>query len=103
MKQAISVSLGSDVRDADAKIELLGQNVELRREGYNGSVERVAARFAELDGKVDALGVGGIDLWLHSATRKYPLNSAYRLIKQVNRTPVVDGSGLAFSRKKVLH
>lgn len=94
MKQAVSVSLGSDVRDAEAEIKLLGRQVLLRREGWNGSVDRVASRFAELDGCVDALGVGGIDLWVFSANRKYQLNSAHRLIKQVRQTPIVDGSGL---------
>ncbi|MFT5194580.1 MAG: hypothetical protein ACI9EW_000746 [Cellvibrionaceae bacterium] len=94
MKQAVSVSLGSDIRDASAEIELLGQKLLLRREGWNGSVDQVTARFTELDGQVDALGVGGIDLWVYSASRKYPLNSAHKLIKQVKHTPVVDGSGL---------
>ena len=94
MKKAVSVSLGSTSRDACAEIELMGVAVSLKREGWNGSVEDVARRFAELDGGVDALGVGGIDLWVHSATRQYPLISAHKLIKQVGRTPVVDGSGL---------
>ena len=100
MKQAVSVSLGSDLRDANAKIELLGQEVILRREGWNGSVDQVAARFAELDGQVDALGVGGIDLWVYSATRKYPLISAHKLIQGVNQTPIVDGSGLKHTLEK---
>lgn len=94
MKQAVSVSLGSDVRDASAEIELLGQKLQLRREGWNGSIEAVTKRFKELDGQVDAFGVGGIDLWVYSATRQYRLNSAHKLIKHVQHTPVVDGSGL---------
>ncbi len=94
MKQAISVSLGSDRRDASATIDLLGSRVTLRREGWNGSVEEVAQRFKQLDGTVDAFGVGGIDLWVYSATRKYPLLSAHKLIQGVHKTPVVDGSGL---------
>ncbi|MFK7803958.1 MAG: quinate 5-dehydrogenase [Anaerolineae bacterium] len=94
MKVAVSVSLGSKVRDAEAEIELLGQKLLLRREGWNGSVEQVTQRFKELDGQVDAFGVGGIDLWVYSASKKYPLNSAHKLIRYVDKTPVVDGSGL---------
>ena len=94
MKQAVSVSLGSDVRDAHAEIKLLGKTLTLRREGWNGSVANVTRRFGELDGHVDAFGVGGIDLWVYSATRQYPLKSAHKLITNVQKTPVVDGSGL---------
>ncbi len=94
MKQAVSVSLGSDKRDASATISLLGERVTLRREGWNGSVDQVKQRFADLDGTVDAFGVGGIDLWVHSATKTYPLRSAHDLIQGVKQTPIVDGSGL---------
>lgn len=94
MKHAVSVSLGSSERDKAVEIELLGQPVCLERQGTDGDVEKATARFTELDGKVDALGVGGIDLWIEMDDKKHPIYAAHKLIKNVRQTPVVDGSGL---------
>jgi hypothetical protein len=43
---------------------------------------------------VDALGVGGVDLYLRLKGREYPLRSALKLVQDVHQTPVVDGRGL---------
>lgn len=94
MKRAVSVSLGTAKRNKRVAIELLGETVLAEREGTDGDIDRAAARFAELDGKVDALGVGGIDLWVDMAGKKYPLYAAHRLVRHVRLTPVVDGGGL---------
>ncbi len=50
--------------------------------------------YCELDGKVDAFGVGGIDLYIHALKRDYPLYAGLKLIRDVATTPVVDGGGL---------
>jgi hypothetical protein len=50
--------------------------------------------FAELDGEVDALGVGGVDIYLRLGGREYPLRAALKLVQDVSQTPVVDGRGL---------
>lgn len=94
MKQAISVSLGSSDRDKRVEVELLGQSVVIAREGTDGDIEKATARFTELDGQVDALGVGGIDLWVQMGEKRYPLYAAHKLIRNVQQTPVVDGAGL---------
>ncbi len=94
IKQAVSVSLGSRTRDAESEINLLGQTVRLRREGWDGDVAQVTARFAALDGRVEAFGVGGIDLWIYANGRRYKLHAAHKLITQVHQTPIVDGGGL---------
>jgi hypothetical protein len=94
MKRAVSVSLGSSKRNKEVEIELLGEKISLAREGTDGDIERATARFTELDGEVDALGVGGIDLWVDVYGQKYPLHAAHKLVRHVHRTPVVDGSGL---------
>jgi hypothetical protein len=94
MKEAISVSLGSSVRDKRVEIELDGAPVILERRGADGDAQRAAALFSALDGQVDALGVGGIDLWLTVNGRRYPLHAGHRLVAGVRQTPVVDGSGL---------
>lgn len=94
MKQAVSVSLGSSTRDKRVEAELGGVAVSLERRGTDGDAGRAAALFRALDGQVDALGVGGIDLWLTVNGRRSPLHSAHRLVAGVTQTPVVDGSGL---------
>ena len=62
MKQAVSISLGSITRDKKVAITLLGEEITIERIGTNGDVEKAIQLYHELDGKVDAFGVGGIDL-----------------------------------------
>jgi hypothetical protein len=94
MKQAVSISLGSSARDKVVEIELLGQPVRLERRGTDGDIEQAKALFAELDGQVDAFGLGGIDLWVQLDERRYAISAAHKLVAHVRQTPVVDGSGL---------
>ena len=94
MKRAVSVSLGSSTRDKKVTINLKGQSITLERTGTDGNIEVSRRMFAELDGKVDALSVGGVDLYLHLDGRDYPLHAALKLVQDVHQTPVVDGSGL---------
>lgn len=94
MKRAVSISLGSTKRDKTVEIDLLGEHVRIERIGTDGDVEKAAALFAELDGQVDAFGVGGIDLGVHTPWRFYTLHDAQRMVRPVKRTPVVDGGGL---------
>ena len=57
-------------------------------------MEKAHRLFTELDGKVDALGVGGVDLYVRLDRREYPLHAALKLVEGVRQTPVVDGRGL---------
>jgi hypothetical protein len=50
--------------------------------------------YLDLDGKVDALGVGGVDLYLRLDEREYPLHAALKLVSGVKQTPLCDGRGL---------
>jgi hypothetical protein len=72
----------------------LGQKITLERLGTDGNLERARQLYCELDGKVDALGVGGIDLTLRVKGRHYPLRQALKLVADVHHTPVLDGGGL---------
>jgi hypothetical protein len=94
MKRAVSVSLGASERDKKVEVELLGETVSIERCGTDGDIEKATALFTELDGQVDCLGVGGIDLWVEMGPRRYTITAAHKLIKNVKQTPVVDGSGL---------
>ncbi len=94
MKRAVSVSLGSSQRNKSVVISLGGSQVSVERIGTDGDVEAARRLFAELDGTVDALGVGGVDLYLRLGKREYPLHAALKLVQDVHHTPVVDGRGL---------
>ncbi|MDY7076281.1 MAG: quinate 5-dehydrogenase [Chloroflexota bacterium] len=94
MKRAVSVSLGSHVRDKKVIINLKGEQISVERIGNDGDAEKTRRMFTELDGQVDALGVGGVDIYLRLGGREYPLHAALKLIQDVHRTPVVDGRGL---------
>jgi len=94
MKKAVSVSLGSKSRDKKVITTLLGEEVSIERIGTDGDEEKAYQLYCELDGKVDAFGVGGIDLYIHALKRDYPLYAGLKLVRDVKTTPVVDGGGL---------
>ncbi|GAC1617306.1 MAG: hypothetical protein NVS4B5_07930 [Vulcanimicrobiaceae bacterium] len=94
MKRIVSVSLGSSSRDHRASVELLGESFEVERIGMDGSLERALQKLRELDGTVDAIGLGGIDVYLYAGTKRFALRDGLRLLGAVKTTPVVDGSGL---------
>jgi hypothetical protein len=94
MKRAVSISIGSSKRDKAVEVVLLGEKVIIERVGTNGDMEKAAQLYKELDGKVDAFGVGGADLGVMVDDKWYPLYSAQSLVRFVQRTPVVDGAGL---------
>lgn len=94
MKTIVSVSLGSSKRDHTTVIELLGEQFTLSRMGTDGDTQRALAKLKELDGQVNAIGLGGIDIYLYAGKKRYAIKDGLRLMQSVRRTPVVDGSGL---------
>ncbi len=94
MKRAVSVSLGSSKRNKSVTVNLLGEEITIERIGTDGDMEAAAQKYRELDGKVDAFGVGGADLGLLVDTKWYPLHSVNKMVRYVEKTPIVDGTGL---------
>lgn len=94
MKRIVSVSLGSSRRNHRARLELLGETIEIERIGTDGDMQKAIALIRELDGKVDAFGMGGTDLYLVAGRRRYLLHASLPLARAAVRTPIVDGSGL---------
>ncbi|RME86553.1 MAG: quinate 5-dehydrogenase [Anaerolineae bacterium] len=94
MKRAVSVSIGSSKRDKAVEITLLGEKIRIERIGTDGDMEAAALKFKELDGKVDAFGVGGADLGAIVDGQFFPFHSVQKLVRYVQKTPVVDGGGL---------
>lgn len=94
MKRAVSISIGSSKRNKAVEVELLGEKVSIERIGTDGDMEKAARLYQELDGKVDAFGVGGADLGLQVDKKWYPLYSVMPMVRFIRQTPVVDGAGL---------
>ncbi|MBC8331145.1 MAG: quinate 5-dehydrogenase [Anaerolineae bacterium] len=94
MKRAVSVSIGSSKRDKAVEVELLGEQIRIERIGTDGDMEKAAHLYQELDGQVDAFGVGGADLGALVDGKFYPFHSVQPMVRFIEKTPVVDGGGL---------
>ncbi|GAB1471574.1 hypothetical protein MASR2M66_24520 [Chloroflexota bacterium] len=94
MKHAVSISIGSSKRNKAVEVNLLGEMVRIERIGTDGDMEAAAKKYQELDGKVDAFGVGGADLGALADGKWYPFYSVRPMVRFVEKTPLVDGGGL---------
>ncbi|MGC2406050.1 MAG: hypothetical protein WA431_06540 [Candidatus Cybelea sp.] len=94
MKRVVSVSLGSSSRDHRAQVVLMGEAFDISRVGTDGKLDAAIGLVRELDGTVDAIGLGGIDVYLYAGRHRYALRDGLRLLDAAKTTPVVDGSGL---------
>jgi hypothetical protein len=94
VKHIVSISLGSSKRDKQVQFRLGDEIIQVERIGCDGDEKKARALYAELDGKVDAFGVGGVELYVRVADKNYPLRSGLGLIKDVRQTPCTDGRGL---------
>jgi hypothetical protein len=94
MKHVVSVSLGSSQRNKSSEVSFAGVPFRLERVGTDGDVRRAAHMIADYDGKVDAIGLGGVDRYLVAGKRRYELRDAARMAGAAKVTPVVDGGGI---------
>jgi len=94
VKRVMSVSLGSSKRNHAAETEILGKTILIERIGTDGDIEKAIQIIKDNDGRVDAFGLGGIDLYIYAGSRRYTFKDAERIARAAKRTPVVDGSGL---------
>jgi hypothetical protein len=94
VKNVVSVSLGSSSRDHRARVNFMGEEFDISRVGTDGKLDAAIAKVRELDGKIDAIGLGGIDVYLYAGRHRYALRDGLRLLEAATITPIVDGSGL---------
>jgi hypothetical protein len=94
LKRIISVSLGSSKRDHRVETQFFGEEVIIERIGTDGNYQQVVSLLKSMDGKVDAFGMGGIDLYLFAGQKRYQIKDAVNIAKTPKITPIVDGSGL---------
>ncbi|HHX86970.1 MAG TPA: quinate 5-dehydrogenase [Firmicutes bacterium] len=94
MKRVVGISLGSSERDHSATIDIMGTSCQVERIGTDGDMDRMIAIIKDLDGEVDAFGLGGIDRYVHAVDCRYEFRDARRIVQAAQKTPIVDGSGL---------
>ena len=76
MKRVVSISLGSSQRNNRVETEILGEKFIIERIGTDGDMVKAIGLIRELDGKVDAFGMGGIDLYITAGQRRYAFRDA---------------------------
>ncbi|HHW56058.1 MAG: quinate 5-dehydrogenase [bacterium] len=94
MKRVVSISLGSSQRNNRVETEILGEKFIIERIGTDGDMVKAIGLIRELDGKVDAFGMGGIDLYITAGQRRYAFRDAKKIARAARTTPIVDGTGL---------
>jgi hypothetical protein len=102
MKRVVSVSLGSSKRNHVAQAEIFGEKFIIERIGTDGDFNKAIELIEEMDGKVDAFGMGGIDIYLHGENKKYIIKDAIPIREAAKKTPMVDGSGLKNTLEKIV-
>ena len=94
MKRVVSISLGSSKRDHQVYEEFCGERFDIRRIGTNGDKQKAVELIRELDGKVDAFGMGGTDLYIYAGNKRYTFRESAKIAAAAQKTPIDDGSGI---------
>lgn len=101
MKKVVSVSLGSSKRNHRAEVEFKGVRFSVERIGTDGDLAKMVTMLKELDGQVDAFGLGGIDLYIGVPGNRYTIKDGKRVVAAAQKTPIVDGSGLKDTLERI--
>ncbi len=100
MKHVVSISIGSSRRNHKAILDINGEKITIERIGTDGDIQMAITLIRELDGKVDAFGMGGIDVYLNAGKARYKIKDALPIMEAAKITPMVDGSGLKVSLER---
>jgi hypothetical protein len=105
MKRVVSVSLGSSSRDHRVTTDIKGEIFDIERIGTDGDMNKAINLIKSLDGKVDAFGMGGIDLFLNAGKKKYIINDARPIMEAAKISPILDGTFVknTLERKVIKH
>ena len=94
MKKILSISVGSSSRDHTTRHTFLGQECELSRQGTDGDFDKAVQRYRDMDGQVDAFGVGGVEFFLRVGQRRYYFRDVSRIRRAVKISKIGDGNGV---------
>lgn len=94
MKRAVSISIGSSTRNKAVTVTLNNEEVSIERIGTDGDLKKAAQLFSEMDGTVDAFGLGGGDFGTEFDGKFFRYHNVAWIADGAVKTPVVDGAGL---------
>ncbi|TAK13888.1 MAG: quinate 5-dehydrogenase [Anaerolineae bacterium] len=94
MKNILSISVGSPTRDHTTQVNFLGEDCQISRQGTNGDFNVAVQRYKDMDGKVDAFGVGGAEFHLQVGPRRYKFRDIKRIRNAIRISKVGDGNGI---------
>ena len=111
MKHVVSISIGSSKRNHRAELEIMGEKFIIERIGTDGDMDRAVELVRQLDGKVDAFGLGGMDMYISretvgirsgilSASPPQPRRRLWWTARDL-RTPWKEGLSLSCRRKRI--
>ena len=92
MKRVLAIHI--DEGDETFVTSFLGEDIQLRWVGCGGDPERARKLIAELDGKVDAIGLDALPASLELGQRRREHELGATLKEAAHLTPIVDGSGI---------
>jgi hypothetical protein len=102
VKHVVSISLGSSSRDKKTTLKLGEESIIMERIGCDGNEQQAKSLYAQMDGKIDAFGVGGVELYVRVVDKSYGLRSGLNLVKDVKQTPYTDGRGLKLTMEQTI-
>jgi predicted amino acid dehydrogenase len=94
MKTVISISLGASSQDFEFTTHLLGQRLQVRRVGTNGSTAKAIRLLKQWDGKADAIGLGTVKESYQLGARRAIERDSRAMREAVSGTPVTNGARL---------
>ncbi len=90
-KEIVSISLGPSGRDYEFTTQMFGEEIHVRRFGADGDVRRAHELVAQFDGQVDAIGLGGMNVYFQVGHRTYIHQQIQQVANAAQISPVVDG------------
>ncbi|MCL5985275.1 MAG: quinate 5-dehydrogenase [Actinobacteria bacterium] len=94
MKNVISISIGSPKRNHSTAARFGGHEFNISRIGTDGDIKKALELYKEYDGKVDAIGVGGMELFFRVGDRRYFVKDAKPIREIVKKSILADGNGI---------
>ncbi|WP_069650607.1 quinate 5-dehydrogenase [Caloranaerobacter ferrireducens] len=94
MKRVVSVSLGSSKRNHRVEVNIFGEDFIIERIGTDGDRDKAIELIKELDGNIDAFGMGGIDIYLTCKDKRYIIKDSLPIRAAAKKTPMLDGTFL---------
>jgi predicted amino acid dehydrogenase len=93
-KEVVSISLGPSSRDYEFATHMFDREIHVQRFGTDGDVRRARELVAQFDGRVHAIGLGGMNLTFKVGPQTYTHEQIQHVASAAQSTPVVDGAYL---------